>query len=144
MLRFKTTEFASNYSAEQHWDIVNAPFVSLAFVSLVAGVARLRLCLRLIESTKSGDSGYDPEFTKSGDSGYDSVSERLKFLFESAPEAGERCRLPAGRHLHRVRLTRCCRFGSQWRGLSVAELAKSSGFPGKSPEVYATSATNFP
>ena len=32
----------------------------------------------------------------------------------------------------------------QWRGLSVAELAKSSGFPGKSPEVYATSATNFP
>lgn len=32
----------------------------------------------------------------------------------------------------------------QRRGLSVAELARSSGFPGKSPEVYATSATNFP
>ena len=32
----------------------------------------------------------------------------------------------------------------QWRGLSVAELAKSSGFPAKSQEVYATSATNFP
>ncbi len=53
------------------------------------------------ESTKSGDSGYDPESTKSGDSGYDSVSERLKFLFESAPDAGERCRSSAGRHLHR-------------------------------------------
>ena len=32
----------------------------------------------------------------------------------------------------------------QWRGLSVADFAKSSGFPAKSPEVYATSATNFP
>ena len=32
---------------------------NVPFVSLVAGVARLRLCLRLIESTKSGDSGYD-------------------------------------------------------------------------------------
>ncbi|RLS35539.1 MAG: hypothetical protein DWH78_10055 [Planctomycetota bacterium] len=30
------------------------------------------------------------------------------------------------------------------RGLSIAELAKSSGFPGQSTEVYATSATNFP
>ncbi len=35
-------------------------------------------------------------------------------------------------------------FSPEWRGLSVAELAKSSGFLGKSPEVYATSATNFP
>ena len=35
-------------------------------------------------------------------------------------------------------------FSPQWRGLSVAELAKSSGFPAKSQEVYATSATNFP
>ena len=33
---------------------------------------------------------------------------------------------------------------AEWRGLSVAELAKSSDFLGKSPEVYATSATNFP
>ena len=32
----------------------------------------------------------------------------------------------------------------QRRGLSVAELARSSGFRGKSPEVYATSATKFP
>jgi hypothetical protein len=31
----------------------------------------------------------------------------------------------------------------QRRGLSVAGLARSSGFPGKSPEVYATSATTF-
>ena len=35
-------------------------------------------------------------------------------------------------------------FKHEWRGLSVAELAKSSGFPGKSTEVCATSATNFP
>ena len=35
-------------------------------------------------------------------------------------------------------------FKHEWRGLSVAELAKSSGFPAKSQEVYATSATNFP
>ena len=32
-------------------------------------------------------------------------------------------------------------FSPQWRGLSVAELAKSSGFPAKSQEVYATSAS---
>ncbi len=32
----------------------------------------------------------------------------------------------------------------QWRGLSVAELAKSSGFPAKSQEVYATTPIKFP
>ncbi len=40
--------------------------------------------------------------------------------------------------------THLWRRATEWRGLRVAELAKSSGFPGKSPEVYATSATNFP
>ncbi len=44
----------------------------------------------------------------------------------------------------RMRRPKFLKAAGQWRGLSVAELARSSGFLGKSPEVYATSATTFP
>ena len=74
---------------------------NVPFVSLVAGVARLRWCLRLIESTKSGDSGYDSVNRISPfllryeirvpESSPEIWSQRLEFRVAGHDAAGTRC-----------------------------------------------------
>ena len=72
------------------------------------------------------------------------LTHKLRWHSAEQPMAANSETSPTPLSGKRMRRPKFLKAAGQWRGLSVAELARSSGFPGKSPEVYATSATNFP
>jgi hypothetical protein len=72
------------------------------------------------------------------------LTHKLRWHSAEQPMAANSETSPTPLSGKRMRRPKFLKAAGQWRGLSVAELARSSGFPGKSPEVYATSATNSP